>query len=364
MTVPPTIRRHRVAPEGTREHAMFEKFVCPPGAPGRTLDAVAPDVRISLDLIASMDLPLPFALADGSRKLKMWVIRKDGGTPVFPSPAIRVRAGQVVHARVGAKGGAHTVHWHGIEPSPMNDGVGKHSFEIRGNYTYQWAAAEPGLYFYHCHRNTPLHFEMGLYGGLIVDPPQGPGFVTMAGAPSGVIRYDREVVWALTAHDSRWHGLGTAEGLLACGDDPNDPASFAKAGGILDDWRPDVFTISGAVANGDRPVTDPRAAATARVGDTVLVRALNASYAVQEWRFGADVEVIAQDGRAYGLPPYGVYSEPFTVPAGTPIRTTSAVRHDILLRPKAPGVIEFTCDHVDWRGSRVFGRVRTAITVR
>jgi FtsP/CotA-like multicopper oxidase with cupredoxin domain len=228
---------------------------------------------------------------------------------------------------------------------------------------YQFTPREAGFYFYHCHRNTPLHFEMGLFGGLIVDPPQGPGFVR-AYNPSGghVVRYDTEVVWVCSAHDHRWHELSHNHAL---GDlDPNDPDAFPRDG-ILDDWRPTVFTISGAVArDGNTVITDRRAMGRARVGQTVLVRLLNASYAIQEYRIGADVLVVAQDGRPFGVPPFGSYSAPYVIPAGTPFRLTSAMRFDVLIRPTAPGSIPFQVDNRDWQDRVLRGRARTQIVVQ
>ncbi len=89
----------------------------------------------------------------------------------FPGPTVRVPRGAIFHATTRGKGPPpHTIHWHGIEPTPMNDGVGHCSMEI-GGYTYQWQPNFMGFYFYHCHRNTVQHFEFGLYGALLIDAP-------------------------------------------------------------------------------------------------------------------------------------------------------------------------------------------------
>jgi plastocyanin len=364
----PTIHRHRI--EGGLESKRFTKFVDPPAEPGRTLDRIAPDVRISRHLAENFDLPLPFRLPNGKKTLRMWVITEPGRPARFPSPLVRVREGQTMHATVTTSRSEHTIHWHGIEPSPMNDGVGKHSFEIKGGYTYQWTPRQPGFFFYHCHVNTPLHFEMGLLGGLIVDPARGQGWVQAAGAPDDLVRYDAEAIMVCSAHDPRWHELGAdhaahprdAQGRDII--DPNSRNGFTTTG-ILNDWRPTVFAINGVVArDGQTPLTDPRVAVNARVGQTVLMRVLNASYAIAEYRLGVDAQVIAQDGHPFGVGPYGAYSQPRTIPANTPFRLNTAMRQDLLIRPTTPGQIPFSVDYLEWRGYGAQGRVRTTITVR
>ncbi|MBI4331815.1 MAG: carboxypeptidase regulatory-like domain-containing protein [Chloroflexi bacterium] len=93
------------------------------------------------------------------------------GAGTFPGATIRLPRGVWFHGHTQGMGPPpHTIHWHGIEPTPINDGVGHCSMEI-GNYTYQWQPNFIGFYFCHCHRNTVQHFEFGLYQALLIDPP-------------------------------------------------------------------------------------------------------------------------------------------------------------------------------------------------
>ncbi len=92
--------------------------------------------------------------------------------PIYPGPTLRVPRGAIFHSDTACQGPPpHTIHWHGIEPTPMNDGVGHCSFEVEGHYIYQWQPSFIGTYFYHCHRNTMMHFEYGLAGFMLFDPP-------------------------------------------------------------------------------------------------------------------------------------------------------------------------------------------------
>lgn len=137
-----------------------------------TPDRLRPDIVVRRKFFGSGEVVMP----DGAR-VRVWGFDDPGSLlrNQYPSPPIRVRQGQIVHTEFSAGKGSHTIHHHGIEPSTFNDGVGHVSFEVTGNYTYQWYAGLAGTHFYHCHKNTVLHFKMGMYGLLIIDPPNGPG---------------------------------------------------------------------------------------------------------------------------------------------------------------------------------------------
>ncbi len=369
------IPRGDVAPG---ERAVFLKHVCPPTFSGSNPDLLTPTVTLRRNLLVNFDLALP-----GGGSVPMWIIEdpdaSDPNRRTFPSPLIRVTEGDIVHVDVGNQGNTHTIHWHGIEPSPVNDGVGKHSFEVSGSFVYQWLAAHAGTYFYHCHKNTTLHVEMGLYGPLIIDPPKpagssiagppyttgGPGFVA-AFSPSTnhVIPYDVEALFVPDEIDSVWHSLGHNAYMQAC--DSNDPAGAGTFtnDGILNNFRPDIFVITGVPRVDDAtPITDPRVAVNAQAGQTVLMRVVNAGYTIQQYTFGLDVTVIAMDGRALGVPPFSDFSFPFTIPAGTPFRLCSARRWDLILKPTTAGVYPAKVEFFDWVNGTKYATARTTITV-
>jgi Multicopper oxidase len=177
--------------------------------------------------------------------------------PAWPGPTIRIPRGVIFHCDTQGKGPPpHTIHWHGQEPTPMNDGVGHCSMEI-GTYTYQFQPNFIGTYFYHCHRNTVQHFEFGLYGMLLIEPPDAYDGLNAGGYPRrtaanlrnfpqfaeafvdgdstygvagandiGVghphaftVRYDQECLWVFDDRDSVWSdltmGAGSVEGAKA-----------------------------------------------------------------------------------------------------------------------------------------------------
>jgi len=279
---------------------------------------------------------------DDGRRVTIWGFTEGGrggmggmgGT--FPSPTIRVTEGQVVHTRLSVQGmmWLHTIHHHGIEPSQENDGVGHYSFDVNGTYTYQWKASHAGSYFYHCHTNTVLHAEMGMYGALIIDPPEGPGTL-FSGGPS----YDVEAIWACDEIDSSWHNLRWDAGT--CGGDVG-----------LNSLNPDYFIISG-VDGARSALTDSRVATTVNVGETLLVRYICAGFLPQRITFGGlTANIYMSDGRALPNPV-----------AVTSIDACSAERYDCIFQPDTAGVYEVTVDTLDWVTGDVLGTSKTRITV-
>ncbi len=251
-------------------------------------------------------------------------------TGPFPSPAIRVRQGQIVHTKIYSPSMPHTIHHHGIEPQQIFDGVGHTSYDILGFYTYQWRPHQAGTYIYHCHTNTVLHAEMGMYGALIVDPPKGQGW-----AADNTTQYNVERVWAVDDIDSSWHCLDW-DAAVCSGD----------AG--LNNFNPDLFCITGkgqAELNTDANLASPAVAIKCSRGQTVMLRYIVASYVPQRITFDSrlgDVIVIAEDGR--------VLPQQNNLGTGAVIVGTSAERFDIILRPNTAGTkIPVTIEFLNYR---------------
>jgi len=182
----------------------------------------------------------------------------------------------------------------------------------------------------------------------------GPGFAAgrLPGSSPGteVLPYNLEKIWAVDDMDSRWHYPEPHHNhnMQDCdANDPADPGTFYKFGSMgmhhveLNDFRQDIFTVTGVVMDvGSGPpfvgfINNPAIRIDAGVGQTVLLRYINASYTIQELTLPVNATVIAWDGHPLGLGGFHRFSTPYVVPAGTPIRTTSARRFDIIINPGA-----------------------------
>ncbi len=296
---------------------------------------VTPDVTYQ----RGIDMNIPLTMDDGNT-ITMWGFtdRNRGmNRGTFPSAPIRVTQGQIVHTKLTVNMmWAHTIHHHGIEPGWESDGVGHISWDVQGgSYTYQWRPMYPGTYFYHCHTNTVLHAEMGMYGALIVDPPEGPGTL-LSGGPT----YDVEAFWVVDEIDSRWHTLSWNAGT--CGEDVG-----------LNILNPDYFIITGVDGTGTSAMNTPPISATVQVGQKLLARYICAGYHPQRIRFGGLTgTAYVSDGRL--LP------NPVQV---TELRAHSGERYDIMFEPTTPGEYIIEADVIHWISGAVLGTVRTKVTV-
>jgi len=100
-----------------------------------------------------------------------------------PGPLVRMKEGEEVLLRVKNTLDENTsIHWHGILPPFVMDGVPGVSFdgiEPGRTFEYRYTLHQNGTYWYHSH--TELQEQLGLYGPIIVDP-----------AEPDPVEYDRE----------------------------------------------------------------------------------------------------------------------------------------------------------------------------
>jgi manganese oxidase len=89
-----------------------------------------------------------------------------------PGPTLRAKAGErlriIFH---NADATSHTLHFHGRHPADM-DGI--QPVRRGKTFVYEFEADADGVHPYHCHiAPVAHHIGKGLYGMLIIDPPEG-----------------------------------------------------------------------------------------------------------------------------------------------------------------------------------------------
>jgi plastocyanin len=305
-------------------------------------------------------------MPDGT-DIEFWSFRDENGDWSFPAAPVRIQGGDLMQCELKTSKRVHTIHWHGIEPDMDNDGVGHTSFEVSSSYTYQWRAhpTNTGTYFYHCHVNTTLHVQMGMFGALIIDPwepePHPDGKKPIHDAPDSW-RYhaEHERIWALYACDPVFHELGHDAGL--CGEDVG-----------LNDFQPRYFMIGRHVQTDDgRPIrgtsSDP-VSVEAPAGENVLLRLINATYFPVDIDLGGlPAHLIETDGRApraqIDIDGLG-RGNPISLPVGRwPQRIGSAERFGLMVHGNAqPGTYPITFTYRHWITNEPVGIARTEVRI-
>ena len=208
----------------------------------------------------------------GSRRIRTWSY---GGE--LPGRELRVKAGEVVRAVLrNDLPDPTTIHWHGIALRNDMDGVPvmtQPPIAPGASFTYEFAAPDPGTYFFHPHVGVQL--DRGLYGALIVEDPREP------------LGYDRELVlvlddWTdgvgetpdailkrLQASGGAMPGMPGHGGTPAASAMPGMGAGSGPLGGDGGDIRYPLYLVNG------RPPEDP-ATFEAKPGERLRLRIVNA----------------------------------------------------------------------------------------
>jgi FtsP/CotA-like multicopper oxidase with cupredoxin domain len=276
--------------------------------------------------------------ADGN-DVEYWAFKDPDDDKPFPSTPLRMRQGQVVHTTIESAINVHTIHHHGIEPSTFNDGVPDTSFNVSSDYTYQWRASRAGTFFYHCHRNAPLHVQMGMFGYIVIDPPTGPGQLYVDGP-----RYEVEAMWATFDVDPYWRTYNHAGG------EKNAIADKTR----LNRFRPRYYTVNGVDA--PQSLRSSKTTVRARVGQPVLLRHLTGAYYPNLVRFPAALNPVVHMSDGEPLP------APTRLP-GNVLHTTTAERYDLILTPSAAGTHTVTYEFRHWLTNALAGKATAHVIV-
>lgn len=310
-----------------------------PPAGGRTFSYLASPASVSANMNGSQ------TMANGA-SIGTWYFGGGfNGDRTVPSPVIECTEGQTAQVTLSSMM-PHSIHLHGLDVNQANDGVPSTSGYVGGgmggggfgrvsgytslgsSYTYTFTAPHAGTYMYHCHVDTVLHFEMGMYGTVIVRPADGSTNRAWTNGPT----FDKEYIWHLHTFDSSWHGS-------------------MVSGANTVRHRPDYFMINGR--DGANTLTDATTAIAAGAGQKVLIRTTNVGYQPARVRLGGlAFEVIASDGRPLPAP---ITATEWLVAPGE--------RYDLLLTMPASGQRNATVDYFDIRKGAVLGSASTTVTV-
>ncbi len=127
--------------------------------------------------------------------------------PTLPGPLIRVDKGDLVRLTFkNTHSKPHTIHLHGFHRNNV-DGV--LPVPPHENFLIEFVANPCGTYVYHCHINTPVHQDRGMYGQFIVDCPAADTSL-LADNPDSrdEVPVDHEFLIVVDEQPRDWPGLG------------------------------------------------------------------------------------------------------------------------------------------------------------
>src|SRR6188472_413433 len=134
-----------------------------------------PEAR-STDLVELADGDtLDLRIAPVAKRLGDATVRMLAYNGSIPGPILKVQEGSEVIVDVENQGDMDaTVHWHGLRLENRYDGTHQtqQPMLVGERFTARVTFPDPGLYWYHPHIREDYGQEMGLYGNVLVEPPE------------------------------------------------------------------------------------------------------------------------------------------------------------------------------------------------
>ncbi|MBL4707726.1 MAG: multicopper oxidase domain-containing protein [Flavobacteriales bacterium] len=175
-------------------------------------------------------------LADSSNIRIFGFANSLSSQPNVPGPTLTMNEGDSIkiHLWNVSQGAPHTIHLHGLDVDQQNDGVPHLSFDVahQDHGFYYFKAPHAGTYLYHCHVASTVHVQAGMYGLIIVKPPDGSNTTW-----SGGYSFDTELSLFMSEIDTTWH---TDSVLLH----PHDTSMTVHIVSIPD-YNPQFFLVNG-----------------------------------------------------------------------------------------------------------------------
>lgn len=204
----------------------------------------------------------------------------------IPSPILYMTEGDSVEVEFLnlSQGAPHTIHWHGLDVDQQNDGVPHLSFEVDHSESgfYRFKVPHAGTYLYHCHVVSTIHVQAGMYGAVVVRPPNGDQFTVWENGE----QYDRDFVWLASELDTNWHKNSVLNHEYNTGNPIMIPSEFT----------PQYFMLNGLSGN---DLTGPTGYYTAGENEKLYLRLANIGYQGVRFIFPSNLSArtISSDGR-------------------------------------------------------------------
>ncbi|PHR22815.1 MAG: hypothetical protein COA38_17690 [Fluviicola sp.] len=210
-----------------------------------------------------------------------------GEQPGVPGPTLFANEGDSVHIDVWnvSQGAPHSIHLHGLDVNQENDGVPHLSWSIghMEHGYYHFKAPHAGTYLYHCHVASTIHVQAGMYGLIIIKPPDGSKTTW-----DGGYQYVNEQSYFLSEIDTNWH----TDSVLDHDHDTTNTIHSVE----VPKFEPQFFLINGL---SDQQLVDAGESFNSAVGQVDYTRLANIGYRGVRVTFPPDLHarIISSDGR-------------------------------------------------------------------